>query len=145
MKVTSTRHRKKHYERFRQKQKEFAATYKEQAVKNTQKYNVKNPFRLRVARMWRTAIKHSIEEDNHPLDFATRDIAYLLRDALDKGHVTLSTYSPRSASLDKIDVTNPISLSNIQIVPHWYNRAKSGWNETDFIAAMADYGFVRKP
>ena len=93
--------------------------------------------------MWHTARRHSIDENNHPLDFSTKEVANLLQNALDKNHVTLATYSPRSASLDKIDVTKPISLSNIQVVPHWYNRAKSGWNEAEVIAAMAEYGFMR--
>lgn len=103
----------------------------------------KNKFRFRLTRLWCTAVRHS-EKENIPLDFNQADVKILLQKALDKDEVVLARKSLRTASFDKVDRARPISKSNIQIVPHWYNQAKWKYSDSDLISAMAAYGYVKK-
>jgi hypothetical protein len=106
------------------------------------RYRNRYPLKTRTTRLFLTALRHA-KDDGVELDFDMSAIEELLQQALDNGSVVVEACLPGTASLDKIDITKPTSLSNIQIVPHWYNRSKNFWNESDFIAAMAAYGFVR--
>lgn len=108
-----------------------------------QNHRTNMPIAYRIGLLWKACQRHSLEE-KVTLDFDRAFMGELLAAALDKGGVALETHRCDSASIDKKDKSKPISRSNIQVVPFWYNRAKNHWNEVDLVPAMARYGFVRK-
>ena len=80
------------------------------------------------------SLEHA-QRDAVELDFSKEDLRMMLNEEIRKGILTV-THGPMQASLDKIEVAKPISRSNIQIVPLWYNHAKHKWPENEVREAI---------
>jgi len=123
--------------RFHAKKKIVDPTY---VARKAREYKARYPYKARIDKMLKTAQRHA-KIDKVRLDFGVDLLKKLLDEACKIPGIVIDPFSVRTASLDKKDVKLPISKNNIQIVPRWYNMAKQDWDEQDFIAAMAEYGF----
>jgi len=88
--------------------------------------------------MWETA-KSNARSRGIVFTVSVTHVFDLLWAEVRSGRVAMKANDPRSASIDRVDSNRGYVRGNIQIVPHWYNRACRDWPKTEVLKAIREF------
>lgn len=97
----------------------------------------KTPTAKHRAQMMLQVAKKHVGPQN--VTVSVEQVRTLILAAVAEGYVTLERHRPDTASLDQTIPGAGYHLSNIKVVPWWYNRAKFRWSEQTVIDAVKKF------